>query len=61
MVVTVKEFCEPCQQLREEVKEREAKNYWPQWFVKIKSCAGCFEAAKSRAAAEASGEVYGYC
>lgn len=61
MTVRTLEHRDGCNKLCDEVKEREARNYWPQWSIKLKSCASCFDVAKTKAAAEASGEVYGYC
>jgi len=55
------EYCDGCSTLCEDVKQREAANYYPRWSITLKSCAGCFEAAKSKANAEAVNEIYGYC
>jgi hypothetical protein len=55
------EHCDCCSKLKEGVEMREAGNYYPRWSVKLKSCAGCFEAAKSKANAEAVNEIYGFC
>lgn len=38
MVVTVKDYCEGCKTLRDDVKER--KNFWPN--VSATCCADCF-------------------
>jgi hypothetical protein len=55
------EHCDGCGTLKEGVEMREAANYYPRWNVKLRSCAGCFEVAKSKANAEAVNEIYGYC
>ena len=61
MVTRVLELCDACQKLQPEVKDREQSNYYPRWYVQLKSCSECFEAAKREAANEARGSVYGYC
>lgn len=61
MVVTVTEHCDECKTLKSDVQMREANSYWPKYSLKQRCCAGCFEAAKSKAAAEASETIYGYC
>jgi hypothetical protein len=61
LTVRTLEHCDSCGTLKEDVKQREAANYYPRWSIKLKSCVGCFEAAKSKASAEAVNEIYGYC
>jgi hypothetical protein len=61
MEVRVLDHCDSCSTLKEDVKQREAANYYPRWSINLKSCAGCFEVAKSKANAEAVNEIYGYC
>lgn len=61
-VVTVKEHCNECAMLKDDVKEREHKAYYPaSYTLKVKCCAPCFEVAKKKAADEAREETYGYC
>jgi hypothetical protein len=61
LTVRTLEHCDGCSTLKDDVKTREAANYYPRWSIKLKSCAGCFEAAKTKANAEAVNEIYGYC
>jgi hypothetical protein len=53
MSVRTLERCDHCSTLQEGVEHRTQKNYWPTWEVNLKSCPGCFEAAKKKAADDA--------
>jgi hypothetical protein len=61
LTVRTLERCDSCSTLKEDIKQREAANYYPRWSVSLKSCAGCFETAKAKAMADAKSESYGYC
>lgn len=57
MEVKVFDLCEPCGQLREDVKDRESAGYWPKYHLKITSCAACYETARRNAIAGAEGLI----
>ena len=61
MVVTVKDYCEGCKTLRDDVKEREAASYWPKFHIKKVCCSPCFEIARQAAIDEAKAESSAYC
>lgn len=57
--VKVFDLCPECSVLRSDVEKREHRSYYPMYSVSLKSCSGCFEIAKKKAAAEAySGSVF---